>query len=613
MKNGKIVFLLAILVLIFVFNIKSYAITLPWFSISSNNYSNRDKMTLDEKKEVEINKTLQLYGMLIYGNDIYNIEHPENTGIFVHETNLSGITWNSSNSSIATVDNTGKVTGIAKGKTTITATYNGESATYEITVMPNSDEKKPGIAFVSNSAEYAKLLNKECEFLVTIHDIPDTEKGNIKFTIENENIAKLTGVNLCNVEGNVVEGQIIANVKALALGKTKITASLNYNGSIYFSVQEFEVVESRYSLSLLANGIKELPSSLAVGEKLQLNVIIDAYPGIMRPAGIGLRGVTFTSSNENIATVDNKGLITAIGEGTATITVRFTEKDDTTSVNYELKIIDPTKSPSVGPEKASIAFARSEPEPAKILNKDYGFVLNLYNIPDTEKENIKFTIEDEKIAKLTGVNLCNAEGNIVKGQIVANTKLLALGKTKIIATLNYNGTTYSSTYDFDVIESAYSLSISSNEYTDLPANLNVGEKIQLTIKQYTYGGSLLPKDVTSNGATYESSDEKVVKIDKKGLVTAIGEGTATITVKYKVGDETISAKYELKIKDPTKTDIVTNPNTSESETKKRDTTIASSVLPQTGENSTIVAIAIIIIILISVIMYKKYKNYKNIK
>ena len=281
-------------------------------------------------------------------------------------------------------------------------------------------------------------------------------------------------------------------------------------------------------------------------------------------------------------------LVTAInptpaGEGKTTITATYNGENSMYEVNVK---------PKSDEENTGIWFGRYEPEPAKILNKEYGFWIYLNNIPDTEKGNIKVTIENEKIAKLTGIDLCNWEDGSGKGIIIANTKLLTLGETKITATLNYNGKTYSDTYEFDVIESSRWLSISAKEYTDLPSSIEVGEKIQLTVMLNTYGGSILPEDVTSKGVTYTSSDEKVAKVDDKGLVTAIGKGTVTITAKYKVGDETITATHNLTIK---------------------DSTISPIILPKTGENATIMIIGSVLVLLISIIIYKKYKNYKDIK
>ena len=353
MKSKKIIcLLLVILMMILTFNINSYAITLPWFSISSNNYSSGDKITLEENNEVEVEKTLQLYGMMIYGNDLYDPEHPDSMGRYVDETNLSGVTWTSSNNGIATVDNTGKVTGITEGKATITATYNGENAEYEVNVKPKSEEEYTGIGFVRSIPEHAKILNKEYGFWLYLYNIPDTEKGNINVTIENENIAKLTGIDLCNWEDGSGKGMIIANAKLLALGQTKITATLNYNGKTYSDMYDFDVVESMYSLALSAKEYTDLPSNLDVGDKIQLTVMFHTYGGSLLPEDVTSKGVTYTSSNEKVVKVDDKGLVTAIGEGTATITAKYIVGDETISVKYELKITDPTKSP-VNPGNSS--------------------------------------------------------------------------------------------------------------------------------------------------------------------------------------------------------------------------------------------------------------------
>ena len=353
MKSKKIIcLLLVILMMILTFNINSYAITLPWFSISSNNYSSGDKITLEENNEVEVEKTLQLYGMMIYGNDLYDPEHPDSMGRYVDETNLSGVTWTSSNNGIATVDNTGKVTGITEGKATITATYNGENAEYEVNVKPKSEEEYTGIGFVRSIPEHAKILNKEYGFRLYLYNIPDTEKGNINVTIENENIAKLTGIDLCNWEDGSGKGMIIANAKLLALGQTKITATLNYNGKTYSDMYDFDVVESMYSLALSAKEYTDLPSNLDVGDKIQLTVMFHTYGGSLLPEDVTSKGVTYTSSNEKVVKVDDKGLVTAIGEGTATITAKYIVGDETISAKYELKITDPTKSP-VNPGNSS--------------------------------------------------------------------------------------------------------------------------------------------------------------------------------------------------------------------------------------------------------------------
>ena len=117
MKSKKIICVLVVfLIIIFTINLKSYAFLPP---------------------------------VIAHGNEMLNDNNDdENTGMFVDENNLSETTWSSSNTNVATVDNTGKVTGIAEGKTTISVSHNNESSTYEVNVKQKSNEEDTGIMFM---------------------------------------------------------------------------------------------------------------------------------------------------------------------------------------------------------------------------------------------------------------------------------------------------------------------------------------------------------------------------------------------------------------------------------------------------------------------------------
>ena len=66
--------------------------------------------------------------------------------------------------------------------------------------------------------------------------------------------------------------------------------------------------------------------------------------------------------------------------------------------------------------------------------------------------------------------------------------------------------------------------------------LKKGRTLQLT-------ATLVPAGATS-ALTWSSSDKKVARVSKKGLVTAVKKGTATITVKTKNGKK---AKVKIKV------------------------------------------------------------------
>ena len=313
---------------------------------------------------------------------------------------------------------------------------------------------------------------------------------------------------------------------------------------------------------------------------------------------------SWTSSNNNIAVVDSNGKVTGISEGTVTITAKYNiENEDFRDATYEITVKSKSSSDFTG---LRIVDKNLKPQPALVLNKEHGFMINLYNIPDTEKGNIKVTIENEKVAKITGIDLCNYEDGSGKGMIIANTKFLSIGQFTITATLNYNGKTYSDSYTNEVAESKYTLTLSAKEYTNLPSTLEVGKQIQLTA---TLGhiGAVLFEDVTMNGVTWTSSDEKVATVDK-GLITAKGEGKVTITAKYTETDDSVTEKYEINITDSTKSHI--NSDNTDSSTTKNNTTISKKILPKTGKSNIllILLLSTLIIVPIAYIGYKKYEN-----
>lgn len=144
MKNKLICCLVSIIVCIVILCSQSYAILLPSLCVLNNNYSAGDKIIFDEIDTIEVGRKLQLYALIEYGNDLIVDDDIDSIGMFVKESNLSNVTWQSSDSSIATVDESGKVTGISEGEVTITASYinnesNQEKATKKINVITPPD------------------------------------------------------------------------------------------------------------------------------------------------------------------------------------------------------------------------------------------------------------------------------------------------------------------------------------------------------------------------------------------------------------------------------------------------------------------------------------------
>lgn len=71
------------------------------------------------------------------------------------------------------------------------------------------------------------------------------------------------------------------------------------------------------------------------------------------------------------------------------------------------------------------------------------------------------------------------------------------------------------------------------------ATLKVGEKLSLV-------ATFTPEDATNKEIVWTSSNEKVAKVDENGTVTALKEGSATITAKTVDGEKTATCKITVK-------------------------------------------------------------------
>lgn len=110
------------------------------------------------------------------------------------------------------------------------------------------------------------------------------------------------------------------------------------------------------------------------------------------------------------------------------------------------------------------------------LNRKVEFSIILENIPNSEKENVNITIENENIAKITDIDLCNWEGGFGGGEIRATTNLIGIGNTTITATINYKGKTYTDNYSFTVVQ------VDDDVYFSIPnRNPSKGESIIIPV------------------------------------------------------------------------------------------------------------------------------------
>ncbi|MFI3305579.1 MAG: Ig-like domain-containing protein [Rikenellaceae bacterium] len=206
------------------------------------------------------------------------------------------ITWNSSNSSYATVemgaDGVVTVTAVAAGTADITATIETVTATCAVTVNAAAIE-------VGNDVTMSEVESKT--FTATSNSLNE-----IKWSSSLESVATIDDDGVITV---------------VAAGETTITATID--GTEVSDSCKLTITESDPVVALTTTSI----SSLAIGGTTQIDASV-------APSRYTL---TYTSNDPTVATVDADGVMTGVAAGETTITVSVsgegTTYDKTVSVN----------------------------------------------------------------------------------------------------------------------------------------------------------------------------------------------------------------------------------------------------------------------------------------
>ena len=200
--------------------------------------------------------------------------------------------------------------------------------------------------------------------------------------------------------------------------------------------------------------------------------------------------IQWDSGDKNVATVvrdgdsQKTGIITAIGEGTTTITANVIDKNQfkiIASASCEITVID-----------SSISFSQSE----VIISLDEGNTATITAKAPDDGE-ITWSSEDESIASVVG------------GVITAHKP----GQVYIVAK--------SGSVEGKILVKIYNSVFKLEEVKIVAAGESASVQFSGTI---------------SEGAVWTSSDERIVSVDQNGVITGVKLGMATIKVKSAVDD-----------------------------------------------------------------------------
>jgi len=214
------------------------------------------------------------------------------------------VSWSSNNTSIASVDTTGLVTGVAQGSAVITATTQdgGFTATCPITV----DTTIVNVTGVTVGPASATIeVNATQQLTASITPSNATNK-NLSWRSSNTSVAT---VNSSGLVSGVGAGNATITVTTEDQGKTAIS-NITVNLPI---------------VPVTGVAINPASANVGLGGTQQLNAVIT-------PSNATNQAVSWNSSDSSIVTVNSTGFITGVSTGMATITVTTQDGNYTSSI-----------------------------------------------------------------------------------------------------------------------------------------------------------------------------------------------------------------------------------------------------------------------------------------
>ena len=270
----------------------------------------------------------------------------------------------------------------------------------------------------------------------------------------------------------------------------------------------------------------------------------------------------WTSSDEEVATVDETGLVTAVGAGEADITVSVAEAN-ISSVTHVKVVITPTGVEAPDSIELVTNGENSKALGAKMTPEDATEVKLVYKSSD---ENVATVDED-------GVVTAVADGEcVITTYVIADVPATAeSAEAKPVVTDEAasseaeatSSTTDSESPDDAVATMPEDLADIDSAFGVVPDGLSAETKVTVTTKveqitldktegiltvgnSVTITATVTPDNATDTTVNWASSDESVATVDQTGKVTAVAAGNTTITATSE-SDGDVSADYELTV------------------------------------------------------------------
>ncbi len=370
------------------------------------------------------------------------------------------VTWTSSEIGVAMVTAQGLVTSVKNGVAQINARAGDTSATATVTVVQvaNRITITPPSATLMSIGETFQLTASVLDQIG--QSVADAE---VEWSSSDDNVAAVDDQGLVTA---VMNGAVQINARA---GNASATATV--------------------TVAQVANRITITPPSatlMSIGETFQLTASVLDQNG----QSVADAEVEWSSSDDNVAAVDDQGLVTAVMNGAVQINARAGNASATATVTVAQVANRITITP---PSATLMSIGETFQLTASVLDQ------NGQSVADAE---VEWSSSDDNVAAVDDQGLVTA---VMNGAVQINARV---GNASATATVT-------------VAQVANRITITPPSAT----LMSIGETFQLTASVLDQNG----QPVADAQVNWSSSDDNVAVVNATALVTAVMNGTAVIS------------------------------------------------------------------------------------
>lgn len=462
--------------------------------------------------------------------------------VFPENATNKKVTWKSSEPSVATVTQSGVVTGVSEGVTVISATTvdGGFTSTCNFTVyVPVT-----GVSIVHNAQNTTEFnINKGTTILLSADVKP----------------ANATNKAVSWVSGNSSIATVNEAGQVTGVGKGAVNITCTTADGAFRATCTVNVIQPVESITLDVASV-----NLEVGKSKTIKAKVS-------PSTASYQTVKWSSSNSKIASIDSDGVVKAVSAGTVTITAY--SADGNAKATCKVTVIQPVTGIKLSHESGYVRIGEVGVLKATVLPTNASNQKVTWSSSDTTKA----TVSQDGVVTGKAQGYVTITATSVNGGYTASCKILVVKSVTGIkldkATVTINVGKYatitptvypadatvktvywtSSNYDVATVDTAGKVTAKAPGYAVITAKTKDGSytaKTEVLVIQPVTGVTLnktssylnlnatmtlvptiSPANASIKSVTWSSSNPSIATVSSSGVVTGLKKGTVTITCK----------------------------------------------------------------------------------